>query len=231
MKRTMAVVVFCILLTAEAGLGAVVAGRINISRRLTKASLRPVATAYSRGVLVAPEKGPRDLAVRELERLAIYIESEQALSATPVTEVVEQRGRRFVTETVVIPMGSQVSFPNLDPIFHNIFSLSKARTFDLGNYAKGQTRTVKFPRPGFVNVYCHLHPNMRAMVVVTSNDRSTKPDANGDYSIPNVPPGEHTLVVWHASAGFFRKTVRVGEADTTVINFDIPIEIGDRHGR
>ena len=226
MNRMFIVIVLGILLTAEAGLGAVVSGRITISRRLTKPSLRPVATAYRRGVLVAPEGDPGDLVVRELDRVAIYIESEQPMSAMPVTEVIEQRGRRFLTQTIVIPKGSQVSFPNLDPIFHNVFSFSKARTFDLGNYPKGHTRTVKFPRPGFVKVYCHLHPNMRAVVVVTPNDRATKPDAGGEYSIPNIPPGEHTLVVWHASAGFFRKTVRVGDSNRTIVNFDIPIEVG-----
>ena len=231
MNRTFTIAVLCIVLAAEAGLGAIVSGRIDITHRLTKPSLRPVATAYQRGVLAAPESDPGELVVQELDRVAIYIESEQPMSATPVTEVIEQRGRRFLTQTVVIPKGSTVSFPNLDPIFHNVFSFSKARTFDLGNYAKGHTRIVRFPRPGFVKVYCHLHPNMRAVVVVTPNDRATKPDAGGEYSIPNVPPGEHTLVVWHPSAGFFRKTVRVGDSNRTVVNFDIPIEVGDTNVR
>jgi plastocyanin len=223
--------VFCILLSAEVGLGAVVTGRITISRPLTKTSVRPVATAYRRGVLGTLESGPKDVVVRELDRIAIYIESEQPLSATPVTAVIEQRGRRFLTQTVVVPKGSQVSFPNLDPIFHNVFSLSKARTFDLGNYPKGQTRIVKFRKPGFARVFCHLHPNMSAVVVVTPNDRATKPDAGGEYSIPNLPAGEHTLVVWHKSAGFFRKTIRVDDPNgEIVVNFDIPVDLDDSNG-
>ncbi len=230
MNRRFVTAVLCSLLTAEAGLGAVVSGRITISRRLTKPSVRPVATAYRRGVLAAPESAPTDLVVRELDRVAIYIESEQALSAEPVDAVIKQRGRRFLTQTVVVPKGSEVSFPNLDPIFHNVFSLSKARTFDLGNYPKGQTRTVKFSKPGFVKVYCHLHPNMSAVVVVTPNDRATKPNAAGEYSIPNLPPGEHTLVVWHKSAGFFRKTVLVGDSDQIVVDFEIPVDLAEAGG-
>ena len=206
-------------------------GRVTITQRLTKASLRPVATAYGRGVLVEPKKGPENLTASELDRIAIYIESEQPLSAEPVTAVIEQRDRQFVTQTVVIPQGSEVSFPNFDPIFHNVFSLSKARSFDLGNYSKSQTRIVKFRKPGFVKVYCHLHPDMRAVVVVTPNDRATKPDALGAYQISNIPAGEHTLIVWHPSAGFFRRTLSLGDNESAVVDFEIPVEVGDRSER
>jgi plastocyanin len=230
MDRAFTTAVICILLTAEGGLGATVSGRITISRRLTKPSVRPLATAYRRGVVAAPEADYGDVIIRELDRVAVYVESEQPLSAAPVREVIKQRGRRFLTQTVVVPKGSEVSFPNLDPIFHNVFSLSKVRSFDLGNYPKGQTRIVKFPEPGFVKVYCHLHPNMSAVVVVTPSDRSTKPDAEGEYAIPNVPPGEHTVVVWHKSAGFFRNIVRVSDSSRIVVNFDIPIDLTDSTG-
>ncbi len=222
-----AIAVFA-LLTAATAFGAAVRGQINITQRLTKASLRPVATAYGRGVLVEPKGVAEDLSANELDRIAIYIESNASLSAEPVTAVIEQRGRRFVTQTVVIPIGSEVSFPNFDPIFHNVFSLSKARSFDLGNYSKGQTRIVKFRKPGFVKVYCHLHPDMRAVVVVTPNDRATKPTALGEYQIPDVPPGEHTLIVWHPTSGSFRRPLVIGDSEDAVVNFEIPVEIGDR---
>ena len=84
-------------------------------------------------------------------------------------------------DLVVVPVGSTVSFPNMDPIFHNIYSLSKPRTFDLGSYDKGETRKVMFPKPGIVDVYCHLHPNMAATIVVTPNRWYARPDRSGQF--------------------------------------------------
>ena len=98
----------------------------------------------------------------ERSRVVIYIEGTGSPADHPITETITQTGRRFSPELVVIPAGSSVSFPNMDPIFHNVFSLSKAKSFDLGNYSKGETRVVSFSKPGIVYVDCHLHPNMAA---------------------------------------------------------------------
>jgi hypothetical protein len=127
-------------------------------------------------------------------------------------------------DLVVVPAGSTVSFPNMDPIFHNIYSLSKAKSFDLGSYDKGESRNVTFPKAGIVDVYCHLHPNMAATIVVTPNRWYARPDAAGRYSIPDVPPGQYTLVAWHKSAGFFRKTIVVDKDHDSVADFFIPLD-------
>ncbi|MDA0204539.1 MAG: carboxypeptidase regulatory-like domain-containing protein [Acidobacteria bacterium] len=226
--RALTILTLCCLLVAGDGLAGDVSGRIKVVRTLTKTAVLPVATAYRRGVVVAPASNSTGSVAAELGRIAIYLETDLPLSANPVTAVIEQRQRRFVTETVVVPKGSRISFPNLDPIFHNVFSLSKTKTFDLGNYPKGSTRFVKLDRPGLVKVYCHLHPDMSAVIMVTPNDHATKPNADGSFSLPNVPPGEHTLVVWHKSAGFFRKPVRLGESGSVVVNFEIPIDKADK---
>ena len=110
----------------------------------------------------------------------------------------------------------------MDPIFHNIFSLSKPKSFDLGSYDKGESRTVTFPKPGVVYVYCHLHPNMEATIVVTPN-RWYAVRSAGQYHIRGVPPGQYTVVAWHKAAGFFRKTIEV-EAGHASADFFIPIE-------
>ena len=110
----------------------------------------------------------------------------------------------------MIQAGAKVSFPNLDPIFHNVFSLSGAKTFDLGNYPKGDTRMVIFPEPGIVYVNCHLHPNMTATIVVDAKQWNTKADRDGHFVLPDVPPGKYTVVAWHKAAGFFRQQVDVG---------------------
>ena len=144
-------------------------GTIHITHRLTKQRVTPSAMAYQRGVAVPTGPSVADFVQAELGRVAIYLESEDRLPSKSVTTVLEQKDRQFVEDTVVIPAGSTVSFPNLDPIFHNVFSLSGAKSFDLGNYAQNETRSVTFTKPGVVRVYCHLHPNMSASIVVTPN--------------------------------------------------------------
>jgi len=131
-------------------------------------------------------------------------------------------------DMLVVPVGSTVSFPNMDPIFHNIYSLSKPKSFDLGSYDKGQTRRVTFPKPGIVDIYCHLHPNMQATVVVTPNRWFARPDRTGLYRIPDVPPGQYTLVAWHKAAGFFRKSITVENAHETTADFFIPLDSDSR---
>ena len=93
-----------------------------------------------------------------------------------------------------MPVGSTVSFPNNDPVFHNVFSLSNSKSFDLGNYPKGHTRTVTFTKPGIVFVNCHLHPNMSAAILVSPNQWSTKADKAGHFKLQDVPPGKYTVV-------------------------------------
>src|SRR3569833_1367482 len=85
-----------------------------------------------------------------------------------------------------------------------------------------------FPKPGIVEVYCHLHPNMTATVVVTPNRWFARPDAEGHYAIPDVPPGNYTVVAWHKSAGFFRKAVVVGSAAGATADFFIPIAVDSK---
>ncbi|MCB9385034.1 MAG: hypothetical protein H6509_10480 [Bryobacterales bacterium] len=208
--------------TAESALDGGVSGRIFITRKLTK-SRAPAPGAYQRGVAVRPGERDGDFVQAELRRTAIYVES-AALPARPVTVEIEQQDRIFRPETVVIPAGSSVSFPNLDPIFHNVFSLSKPQAFDLGNYPRNQTRVVKFSKPGIVPVYCHLHSDMRATVVVAPNSWVAMPGADGRYELPPLPPGEYTVVVWHRTAGFFRKTVQAPREAGETLDFTIPVD-------
>jgi plastocyanin len=151
----------------------------------------------------------------------IYLEGQ--FPAPETTVAMEQKDRQFVPDLLVIPSGSSVSFPNMDPIFHNVFSLSKPKTFDLGNYSKGQTRLVTFPKPGIVFVNCRLHPNMTATIVVSPNRWNTVADASGSFALHGVPPGTHTIVAWHKTAGFFREKVEVTPSRGATVQFIIPL--------
>jgi plastocyanin len=220
----------CVLSAAALGLGAqTVTGTILIKKKLTKPSVTASVSVYQRGTAVKLGKDvEQDPIAYERTRVVIYLEgpvSADQNSGAPATQQIQQLDRRFVPDMVVVPVGSTVSFPNMDPIFHNIYSLSKPKSFDLGSYDKGETRKVTFTKPGIVEVYCHLHPNMAATVVVTPNRWYARPDSSGQYRIPNVPPGQYTVVAWHKTGGFFRKTVVIGDGRDVAADFFIPVDV------
>jgi hypothetical protein len=107
-----------------------------------------------------------------------------------------QKDRMFRPHLLVVPVGSDVFFPNADPFFHNVFSLFNGKRFDLGLYEAGTTKKVTFSREGVSYIFCNIHPEMSAVVVVLSTPLYTTNGADGDYSIRNVPPGEYELHVW-----------------------------------
>lgn len=210
-----------------------ITGTILIKKRLSRPSVTAEVPVYQRGTAVSLGKdADEDPLAYERSRVAIYLEGPEPAGAKPASldtsaaepVQVAQLDRRFLPSLVVVPVGSTVSFPNMDPIFHNVFSLSKAKTFDLGSYDKGETRKVMFPKPGIVDVYCHLHPNMTATIVVTPNRYYARADASGQYRIANVPPGRYTVVAWHKTAGFFRKQIAVENGHDAVADFFIPID-------
>jgi plastocyanin len=216
-------VVFLVLCALTAVHAADIRGTVVIKHRLTKRKVTAQASPYQRGVAVElGSEEPEDLLIFERTRVVVYPDGD--FPSQPVVAAIEQKNRRFVPDTLVVPLGSTVSFPNLDTIFHNVFSLSKPKTFDLGNYPKDQTRTVTFARPGIVFVHCRLHPNMAAAIVVSPNQWSTKADSTGRFSLAGVPPGRHTLVAWHKAAGFFQQTVQVTEDGAGDVQFIIPLD-------
>jgi plastocyanin len=206
-----------------------VTGTILIKKKLTRPSVTSSVSVYQRGTTVKLGKDPEaDPIAYERSRVVVYLEGPEPAdtdaSSQPPLQI-KQLDRRFSPDLVVAPVGSTVSFPNMDPIFHNIYSLSKPKTFDLGSYDKGETRKVLFPKPGIVEIYCHLHPNMTATVVVTPNRWYAQPGPSGQYRIPDVPPGKYTIVAWHKSAGFFRQPIVVESGHGATADFFIPIEV------
>lgn len=118
------------------------------------------------------------------------------------------RGKTFLPHVLAVPAGSTVSFPNEDPITHNLFSLTPGNTFDLGLYRKGAGKTHKFDAPGVVNVYCNIHPNMSAVVHVMTTPYYGFADANGNYSF-DVPAGKYRLNAWNEQGGSAAADVEV----------------------
>jgi len=124
----------------------------------------------------------------------------QQLSDTPAVKppdaFLRQKNKAFEPHLLVVTKGSTVQFPNLDPWFHNVFSLYNGKKFDLGLYEAGTSRTVHFDREGVSYIFCNIHPEMSAVVVVVASPYYATAAKDGEFSIAGVPPGRYMLHVW-----------------------------------
>jgi plastocyanin len=111
----------------------------------------------------------------------------------------DQRDEAFVPHVLAIVAGTVVDFPNNDQTFHNVFSLSKEQPFDLGRYAAGRSKSVRFDRPGIVRVFCDIHAHMSAFILVFAHRYFAVTDDNGRFRIDHVPPGTYNVVAWNDS--------------------------------
>jgi plastocyanin len=147
----------------------------------------------------------------------VSAQADSGLSMPASNPKLAQKDQSFAPRVVAIPVGGSVDFPNLDPIYHNVFSVSPTRRFDLGKYPRGESRTVRFPKAGLVNVYCDIHSDMAGFILVTPTRALTRPRADGSWQLPDLPPGHYTLHWWHPDFGAGQKDVALGaEADLTV---------------
>lgn len=112
----------------------------------------------------------------------------------------EQKNKRFEPNLLVVPIGSMVDFPNLDPWFHNVFSLYQGKRFDLGLYQAGAQKSVRFDKPGVSYLFCNIHPEMSAAILAVESEWYGVSDASGHITIANVPAGRYELHIWHENA-------------------------------
>jgi hypothetical protein len=133
----------------------------------------------------------------------------------PSSATVVMKNKVFSPRVAVVPVGGTVDFPNQDPVFHNVFSVSGENRFDLDLYKKPRSGVRRFEHPGLVRVYCNIHPQMSAFVVVRDNPFWARPAADGAFAIEGVPAGEWVLKAWHERAGEASQPVSV-TADGTV---------------
>jgi len=200
-----------------------ISGHVVITKRLSK---KPVnAAVYNLRGVAPPESANATAAGNEYERVVLWLEGSKLPPKPPVTASIDQRDLDFSPDLLIVPVGSTVDFPNSDPIFHNVFSLSKTQTFDLGFYPRGQSRPVKFNRAGVVQIYCHLHAKMYAVIVVTSSPWYDKASADGTFSFNDVPAGRYRLFAWHKIAGLYQVDVNVSAEGTTETSIRIPVDV------
>ena len=151
----------------------------------------------------------------------VYLEGAKA-KAKPAAATVSMKGKQFIPRVTVVPVGSTVSFPNDDPIFHNVFSLSSPNRFDLDLYKRPKSGAWTFASAGVVRVYCNIHPQMSAVVVVVDTPHFARPDKEGRFTIDDVPAGRYTLRAWHERGGEATQPVEIGAqaGDPLAIHLD-----------
>jgi plastocyanin len=208
------------------GAGATVSGMIVVSKKLSRKTPAPVP--YDLRGISASEQPAGSEPANQFEKVAVWLEPAVPVPVAPHTATMQQRNRRFEPGLLIVPVGSTIEFPNADPIFHNVFSLSRAQPFDLGYYADGRSKSVRFTRAGIVQVYCHVHPSMYGVVVVTTTPWAGKPSGDGAYSWTDVPAGHYDLMVWQRVVGLIRKKVVVPETGIVRIDFQIPADEAEK---
>jgi plastocyanin len=160
----------------------------------------------------------------DLRRSVVYLESAPRGAFEPSESgraVMDQRNETFVPHVLAVTTGTTVDFPNSDKFYHNVFSLSKTRTFDLGRYAAGNSRPVRFDRPGIVRVFCDIHSHMSAFILVFSHPFFALTDGEGRYRIDNVPPGTYSLIAWNEGNSSDSNAVTVPDRGLVELDFTL----------
>jgi plastocyanin len=196
----------------SAGAGAL-RGRVEIRRAVPPSERRP-------GVSDLGSAAARDLPDRR--RAVVYLESAPGGAfedREPDRARLDQRNETFLPGVLAITVGTVVDFPNNDSTYHNVFSLSKAKRFDLGRYAQGRSKSVRFDRPGIVRVFCDIHSHMSAFIIVFSHRYFATTDAEGRYRINNIPSGTYAVVAWHEGADRETRTVTIPDGGSVELDF------------
>jgi plastocyanin len=214
-------------------------GTVEISASLT--ARRPQFRIYAdpgSGSVPPPAPRPTEALAAEVHNVVIYLEGDSSrLPGTAARLAAARRGRivqhdeRFSPHVLAAVAGATIDFPNDDDFYHNVFSLSSAagpKGFDLGRYPKGTSRSWTFPKPGTVQVFCHIHSDMSATLLILSNPFFATPDEDRHYVIDDVPEGEYTIVAWHerVKPPIVRR-IRVVAGQTTTRDFNIPLPQGE----
>jgi plastocyanin len=190
-------------------------GRVDVRRPSAPVERRP-------GVADLGTPTARD--VPDLLRSVVYLEAAPR-GAFETNEggnaVMDQRNETFVPHVLAITTGTTVDFPNSDKFYHNVFSLSKTRRFDLGRYSAGHSRTVRFDNPGIVRVFCEIHSHMNAFILVFSHPFFGLTAADGRYRIDRVPAGTYNVIAWNEGTASEPRAATVSDGGTTELDFTL----------
>jgi plastocyanin len=180
---------------------ATIRGHVDVRLEWPKPEPRPAVGALGMsGPRETPDRS-RSVVYLEVGPLAAFEDGDVAPAE------LDQRNEAFLPYVLAVRAGATVRFPNHDRTYHNVFSFSKPKRFDLGRYANGQSKALRFDKPGVVRVFCDIHAHMSAFILVFAHPFFAVTDAEGRYRIADVPSGSHSLTVW--TDGEARETRKV----------------------
>jgi plastocyanin len=210
------------VLSADPSARATMTGRIEGTVTLVAPAGAPVQSgAYPSRRVTRPAPAPN-----ELGNVIVSIKDAPAGAGLPTLRAaIAQQDESFAPRVAAVTVGSTVEFPNRDAYFHNVFSLSRGASFDLGRYPRGESRSQTFTRAGLVKVYCHLHSDMSATIVVFDHPFYAVPSADGAFALDNVPPGQYRLSAWHERIGENVTPITVPPGGTARASFALPIDV------
>jgi plastocyanin len=192
-----------------AGADGAIRGTVEIRRSQSATEARPASASLG----AAPRRPV------EFRPAVVYLDSAPSGAfelPEPGRAAMDQRDQAFVPHVLAITVGTTVDFPNSDVTFHNVFSLSKTKTFDLGRYSRGKSKAIRFDRPGVVQVFCDIHSHMSAYILVFAHRYFALTDTSGRFAINGVPPGAYTLAVWHEGEVRETRAVIIPDSGGTV---------------
>jgi plastocyanin len=197
-----------------------VVGRVRLTTRVPGKPL--ASTAYPKRT-IGDHNAP---VLPEIRNVIVYLKDAVYSGALTTTRAeLRQEHETFVPHTIAITRGSTIDFPNGDPFFHNVFSLSRAANFNLGRYERGQNRSRHFSKAGTVKVFCDIHSHMSATILVFDHPYFATPELDGTFELARVPPGDYTMVGWHERVGERSQRVRVESGKTTSIELTVPVAL------
>ena len=177
--------------------------------------------------------GPRAVAAPEHEALAgralaggkpvadavIWLDAPAAPRPRERRFVGHQRNMEFVPRVLAAPVGATVELPNNDRVFHNVFSFTNGKPFDLGLYPTGASKRITLDRAAVNRLYCNIHPHMAAYIVAVDTPYYATTDRAGRFTIPEVPAGRYTYRAWRSGADALNATVVVGDGQPLEVSW------------
>jgi plastocyanin len=199
--------------------------------RSLRAAILPILLAVASPSGAATLSGTVQLVAQGKARpdasdVVVWIEGAPRAKSGPgaaKTPRMTQSSKRFEPRTVVITKDSTVDFPNVDPVYHNVFSVSGGNRFDLGLYRGGSSKSKKFDETGLVRVYCNIHPQMVGFVMIVDTDYAAVTGRDGAFRFDDLPPGSYVVKAWHEEGGETSQPVTVRSGAETPLSLSLDV--------
>ena len=158
---------------------------------------------------------------KDMSGVFVYVTGFKSDAPEVVQDIVQEE-KEFCPHILPIVVGQKVRFPNNDPIYHNVFSISPTQIFDLGQYKEDDPcKCVTFDKPGLVPVFCNIHPEMLTYIIVLENNAYATTDKDGAFQISNVPSGKFIVNAWLPQAKHVSQEVLIKPGQNTEIYLEI----------